>query len=529
MDLQVAKTHTDVGSTFLKDLFASIVVFLIALPLCMGIAIASGVPPALGLITGIVGGLVVGAIAGSPLQISGPAAGLTVLVWEMVQQHGVTMLGTIVLLTGVLQMLLGGFKMGQWFRAISPAVIQGMLAGIGVLIVASQIHVMVDDSPKSSGLVNLLSIPESIYKGIFPLDGPAHHIAASVGLITMLVMFVWGYAPKKWQIVPGPLVAVVSVTLGTMLLQLPIKHVDVASNLLAVTKFPTGDTLSNLLSFSVLGSAVALCFIASAETLMSAAAVDRLHQGKRTQYNKELFAQGVGNTICGLLGALPMTGVIVRSTANVEAGAKTRRSALLHAVWILGLVMLAPFILNKIPTTALAAILVYTGFKLVSAKAVRELTPYGWAEVAIYFVTLFSIVVINLLVGVMLGLGLALLKLLYTFSHLGVRIHTELATNEMRVALDGAATFVRLPKLAAVLESIPAGAAVKLEIEKLSYIDHACLDFISDWHTQHLARNGTAEIPLKELQQRYRERPNRPAHSRPQQKLGCDNLPSESF
>jgi MFS superfamily sulfate permease-like transporter len=506
MNPQVALTNTDAGNKYLKDFLASIVVFLVALPLCMGIAIASGVPPALGLITGIVGGLVVGAIAGSPLQVSGPAAGLTVLVWEMVQQHGLGRLGAIVLLAGVLQMLMGVFKMGQWFRAISPAVIQGMLAGIGVLIIASQVHVMVDDGPKGSGLQNLFSIPEAIYKGIFPLDGSSYHIAALVGLVTMLLIFAWSYVPKKLQLVPAPLVAIVIVTLGAMLLQLPVKYVSVSSNLLAETQWPTLGTLGNLLSWSVIGSAVALCFIASAETLLCATAVDRMHQGERTKYNKELFAQGVGNSICGLFGALPMTGVIVRSTANVQAGGKTRLSAILHGAWILGLVALAPFILNKIPTTALAAILVYTGFKLLSPKAVRELKPYGWAEVSIYFATIIGIVTTNLLVGVLLGLGLALLKLLYTFSHLEVRMHTEPATNETTVLLDGAATFVRLPKLAAALESIPAGTKVRLDIDRLGYIDHACLDLLANWRKQHIAREGQAEVPLADLQQRYHER-----------------------
>jgi MFS superfamily sulfate permease-like transporter len=168
---------------FGKDFGASVVVFLVALPLCMGIAIASGVPPAAGLITGIVGGILVGFLGGAPLQVSGPAAGLTVLVWQIVQEHGLSLLGVIVLFAGLLQFLAGIFKLGQWFRAISPSVIHGMLAGIGVLIFASQFHIMVDDQPRGSGILNLISIPEAIYKGIFPLDGSVHHLAAMVGMI----------------------------------------------------------------------------------------------------------------------------------------------------------------------------------------------------------------------------------------------------------------------------------------------------------------------------------------------------------
>ncbi len=502
------KTRLDerLRENFRKDFLASIVVFLMALPLCMGIAIASGVPPALGLITGIVGGLIVGAISGSPLQVSGPAAGLTVLVWEIIQQHGLGMLGAIVLLAGLMQLIMGSLKMGQWFRAISPSVIQGMLAGIGVLIIASQIHVMVDDGPKGSGLTNLLTIPEAVYKGLVPSDGSSHHIAAIIGLMTIGLIVAWSYVPEKLQLMPAPLVAIILVTIGAAVVDAPIKYVSVPANLLNVISFPTIESLGNWLTLPVIGSAVALCFIASAETLLCATAVDRMHSGEKTQYNKELFAQGIGNSLCGLFGALPMTGVIVRSTANVTAGGKTRISTILHGTWILGLVVLAPGILNQIPTTALAAILVYTGFKLLSPKAVRELKPFGWQEVGIYFATLIGIVVTNLLIGVLIGLGLALLKLLYTFSHLDVRIHNESDSADITISLDGVATFVRLPQLAAALESVPAGAAVNLNVNQLYYIDHACLDLIANWCKQHIERDGQVYVPWKELQLRNRNR-----------------------
>ncbi len=490
---------------FFHDFMASIVVFLVALPLCMGIAIASGAPPAAGLITGIVGGVVVGALAGSPLQVSGPAAGLTVLVWEAINQFGFAMLGVITLLAGLIQIAMGLIRAGQWFRAISPAVIQGMLAGIGVLIVASQIHVMVDDGPKGGGLANLLSIPEAIWKGLTPVDGSSHHLAALIGLITMAVIFAWSYAPKKLKIAPAPLVAVVVAATVAGIFRMPIKYVEVA-NLAEAINYPTFESLGNLLNPAVIGSAVAFCFIASAETLLCATAVDRLSHGPRTRYNKELVAQGVGNSICGLLGALPMTGVIVRSSANIEAGARTRASTILHGVWILSLVALAPAVLSMIPTTALAAILVYTGFKLVSPKAVRELLHYGKLEVGVYLATLIGIVATNLLVGVIIGLALALLKLLYTFAHLETQSRIDRAAGTAMVALKGSATFVRLPRLAQTLESIPAGMNVRFDVDHLGYIDHACLDLIANWRKQHVARGGEVELPLDELRRRYHER-----------------------
>ncbi len=491
-------------ASFGKDFFASVVVFLVALPLCMGIAIASGVPPALGLITGIVGGLVVGAMAGSPLQVSGPAAGLTVLVYEIVQQHGLATLGVIVLLAGLMQIAMGALKLGGWFRAISPAVVQGMLAGIGVLIIASQLHVVVDDAPRGSGLANVLALPEAFWKGLMPLDGSTHHLAAGIGLLTVSIMVAWSYLPQKFKLVPAPLVAVVVATLAAVSWQLPIKNVSVPSNLLSAIQWPTLQGVSGMLSLPVFGAALAIAVIASAETLLSAVAVDRMHTGPRTQFNQELLAQGVGNTICGLLGALPMTGVIVRSSANVGAGAQTRKSAMLHGLWILAAVAAVPFALGLIPTTALAAILVYSGFKLISPAAIRELAKYGKAEVGIYAVTLIAIVATNLLEGVLIGLGLSLLKLIYTFTHLDTHLRNE--NGDSILTLEGSATFVRLPKLAAALDAVPAGTHLHINLGGLTHVDHACLDLLANWREQHLATGGKMAIDWDELQHKHHGR-----------------------
>ena len=322
--LEYSDLKTNLRRAFAKDLPASVVVFLVALPLCMGVAIASGVPPALGLITGIVGGIVVGALSGAPLQVSGPAAGLTVLIWDIVNRHGLKALGVIVLFAGVLQIIAGLMQLGQWFRAISPAVVHGMLAGIGILIISSQIHVLVDDAPRGSSLQNILSIPEAFRKGMVPVDGSSHHLAAALGVITILLIAAWSFVPKKLKLIPAPLLAVAVATLLAALFNLPIKNVEVNSNLLSAVQWPTMETLGLLWQGPILGAGLAVALIASAETLLCTTAVDRMHQGPRANYNQELFAQGVGNSICGLLGALPMTGVIVRSSANVGAGAQTR-------------------------------------------------------------------------------------------------------------------------------------------------------------------------------------------------------------
>jgi MFS superfamily sulfate permease-like transporter len=347
------------SNVFAKDLVASIVVFLVALPLCMGIAIASGVPPAAGLVTGIIGGIVAGMLSGAPLQVSGPAAGLTVLVWQLVQDHGLEALGAAVVLAGAIQISAGLLRLGQWFRAISPAVIYGMLAGIGVLIFASQFHIMVDDAPRGSGIANLIAIPDAVYKGIFPIDGSTHHVAAAIGLLTIVAIAVWTkFAPRALHMIPAPLVAAAIATAISAIMQLPIKYVNVPESLIGAVRSPGADAFTALLSPDIAIAAVALAFIASAETLLCVTAVDQLHTGARANYDRELTAQGVGNMLCGFAGALPMTGVIVRSSANVEAGGRTRMSAVLHGVWLLAAVAAVPAVLRGIPTAALAAILV---------------------------------------------------------------------------------------------------------------------------------------------------------------------------
>jgi MFS superfamily sulfate permease-like transporter len=487
------------------DLLASVVVFLVALPLCMGIAIASGLPPTAGIITGIVGGLAVGALAGSPLQVSGPATGLTVLVWQLVQDFGLTKLGLIVLLAGLLQALAGAFGLGQWFRAVSPAVIHGMLAGIGVLILASQTHVLLDRKPIGSGIANLMGIPNAVMETFAAGDG--HLYAAGIGVMSIVVMVLWGrFCPKKLKAVPAPLVAVLVAVAVAWILKPAILYVDVPANIWSVAHLPALADLSAYLDPKLLLGAVSIAFIASAETLLCATAVDQMHQGPRTRYDKELIAQGVGNTLCGVLGVLPMTGVIVRSGANVEAGAKTRLSAILHGAWLLLFVSVLPMALQLIPVSALAAVLVFTGYKLAYPKPVPELLRYGKTEVAIYVITIVMIVTTNLLTGVLTGLGLSLVKLLYAFSHLRIRVEDDKEANRTILHLSGAATLIRLPRLAATLETLRPSTEVHVHFEELDYIDHACLSLLTNWERQHEATGGSLVIEWEDLAWKYHQR-----------------------
>jgi MFS superfamily sulfate permease-like transporter len=475
-----------------RDFTASIVVFLVALPLCMGIAVASGVPAERGLITGIIGGIVVGALAGSPLQVSGPAAGLAVIVFEIVQKHGLSLLGPILVVAGLIQLVAGALRLGQWFRAISPAVVHGMLAGIGVLIVAGQMHVLFGASPKAHGLDNLMAIPGAITGLSLSVLGTAE-AALIVGVATIAAILIWEKVrPAKLKLVPGALLGVLAGTLVASGLNLDVQRIAVPESIVAAIAIPGLGDFAKLMDPTLLLTALAVAFIASAETLLSAAAVDRMHDGPRTKYNKELFAQGVGNMLCGAAGALPMTGVIVRSSANVQAGAVTRMSAILHGVWILGLVALLPWLLRLVPSAALAGVLVVTGWRLVSLDHVRHLfARYGLLPAMIWGVTFVMVVATDLLTGVLVGMALTLIELIPHVRRMRLKIgEREIGEQEREVTLEGAATFVQLPKITKALDAVPDGGLVHLNTRNLSCLDHTCTEVLSEW-LKSKARTGT--------------------------------------
>ncbi|WP_263143709.1 SulP family inorganic anion transporter [Pseudomonas sp. RIT-PI-AD] len=493
-------------NTLPRDALASVVVFLVALPLCMGIAIASGMPPAKGLVTGIVGGLVVGWLAGSPLQVSGPAAGLAVLVFELVRNHGLAMLGPILLLAGLLQLLAGRLRLGCWFRVTAPAVVYGMLAGIGVLIVLSQVHVMLDATPQASGLANLLAFPGALGEALPVMGAGLGLDAALLGLGTIALMAGWDrLRPQRLRFLPGALLGVSLATGVSLWLGLDVNRVQVPANLGEAIDWLRPADLLRLADPSLLLAAVAVAFIASAETLLSAAAVDRMHDGARSNLDRELAAQGVGNMLCGVLGALPMTGVIVRSSANVQAGARTRLAAILHGAWLLAFVMLLPGVLQSIPVASLAGVLVYTGFKLVDLKALRGLGRYGRMPMFIYAATALSIVCSDLLTGVLVGFGLTLAKLAWKASRLKVSlVYREADRAELR--LIGAATFLKVPLLAKVLESVRPGTTLYVPLEHLNYIDHACMELLEDWSRAAAASGSRLVIEPHALKRRLEGR-----------------------
>lgn len=465
-----------------SDLLSSVVVFLVALPLCLGIAVACGLPPAAGLGAGIVGGLVVGSLSGCPLQVTGPAAGLVTIVWEILRAHGPEGLAVATLLAGALQIALGLLGLGQWFRAVSPAVVKGMLSGIGVAIFASQFHVMFDLAPQASALANLRAAPGTLLK---LLSEPAVVPAALCGAVTIAATALWGWRrPRALDRVPAQLVGVVAASLLAGVAGFAVRFVAVPSDLLGSLAVLSPAKAAAAFSWPLLGAAITIALVASAETLLTAAAVDQMHSGPRTRYDKEVVAQGAGNLVAGMLGLIPVTGVIVRSAANVQAGARTRRSAQLHGLWLLLFVVLAPKLLGLIPVASLAGVLVFTGAKLMSPKTAKELLAVGKGELAVYLATVAAIVGTNLLTGIIVGLALATLKLVLELSRVRVDVHHE-QPGRVRVRLSGAASFVNIPVLARRLEAVPAGSRVELDTSGLRHVDHAASDLLASWRRAH--------------------------------------------
>jgi MFS superfamily sulfate permease-like transporter len=466
-------------------------------------------PASLGLITAAVGGVIVGFLGGAPLVIAGPSAGLSVLLLEWVvafrtdqDPYGIASISVVVMLAGLIQALAGLLKFGTYFRAVSPAVIRGMLAGIGIIIVAKQFHVMIDHDIQGSVLNSIVEIPASVIKAMTTGGERTHYTAASIGVATLLTIVLWDrFRPTKLHVLPGALAGVLVASIAAALLELPIDYVDVTGSLASYVSLPTTDSLSKLLEAEIWTAGVALAFVGSAETLLCATAVSRMHQGDRTDYDRELTAQGIGNLACGILGALPVAGVISRSSANVEAGAKTRMSAVMQATWVFLFAALVPGLLGLVPESALAAILIYVGFRLVQVSTPRQILDYGRGVLAIYLATIIGIVAVDLLSGIIIGLVLSTASLIYSLAHLD--IHRIDFDDKIELHLHGAATFVALPPLAAAFEEIPPGAELHLCFDELDYVDHACLDFIAAFQARHEETGGSVIVEWPSLMGRY--------------------------
>jgi len=475
--------QTWIGRDARYDVPASLVVFLVALPLSIGIAVASNAPVMAGLIAAVVGGILAGVLGGSPLTVSGPAAGLTVVVAGLVDQFGFAATGAIVMAAGLLQVALGACRVARSALAISPAVLHAMLAGIGVTIVLGQVHVLLGGTNQGDAAANLVALPGQIAD----LHGPALWL----GLTTIAVLVGWTRLSAPVRRIPGQLVAVVAVTALSIVLSVDVARVDLPGSLLssvALPQIPSGGW--GAIAIGV----VTVAIIASVESLLSAVATDKLSaDGRRANLDRELLGQGVANTVSGLLGGLPVTGVIVRSSINIQAGARTRMSAILHAVWVLLFALALVGVIELVPMAALAGLLVMLGVGLVKVTDMSAAHRHG--ELVVYAVTLLGVVFLNLLEGVAIGLALAGLLVMRRALWARVRVehgHTN-GREHWTVTVDGTLSFVSMPRLSRQLARVPAGSDVTVNLEA-DYLDHTAYDHLQSWRQLHELGGGTVRV-----------------------------------
>ncbi|MEU4808092.1 bifunctional SulP family inorganic anion transporter/carbonic anhydrase [Nocardia fluminea] len=464
------------------DLPASVVVFLVALPLSLGIAIASGAPIMAGLIAAVVGGIVAGAVGGSPMLASGPAAGLTVVVAELVAKFGWQVTCAITVGAGVLQILFGLSRIARAALAISPVVVHAMLAGIGITIALQQVHVLLGGTSRSSVWQNLSQLPTQLTR--------LHWGDLVIGLIVIATLLWWKKVPGALGRIPGALVAVVAATVVSLMVPLGVERIVMNGSLfdaIALPSLPDGKWLA------VATGVLTVALIASVESLLSAVAVDKMHSGARTDLNRELVGQGTANIASGMLGGLPITGVIVRSATNVAAGAKTKASTILHGVWILLFSVLLAGIVQQIPKAALAGLLIVIGIQLVKLAHIRLAHRTG--DLWVYLITVAGVMFLNLLEGVLIGLIVAIALVVWRAAR--ADIHAEPVgdpdSRRWRVVIEGTCSFLSLPRLSGVLDSVPEGADVTVELT-VDFIDNAASEVLYEWERRHREAGGTVLI-----------------------------------
>lgn len=491
------------------DIPASLVVFLVALPLCLGIALASGAPLISGLVAGIVGGLVIGALSGSPLAVSGPAAGLTVIVLDGIQTlGGFEAFLTAGLLAGALQLALGYLRAGTLGDFFPSAVIRGMLAGIGVILILKQIpHAVGWDADYLGNESFQQGDGETTFSEIAHLAGHISWGAAIISAIGLGILVLWERPIvakiRGLKLVPGPLLAVIAgVGLNAAFLRFapslaigPEHRVSVPTiqsfgELKGQLFFPD---LSVILQPQVWVVAVTIALIASLETLLCVDASDRLDPQRRlTPKNRELRAQGAGNMIAALLGGLPMTAVIVRSSANIVAGGRTKLSAMLHGVWLLLSVVLLAQSLTLIPLASLAAVLLYVGWKLTPPAMYRRIYQEGWSQFVPFAVTVGVMLVTNLLVGVMLGLVIGTVYVIRENFRTAVLKIEDGQRVLIRFKKD--VSFLNKARVKQILAEIPQGADVLIDTTQSVFVDQDIQQTIDDFCSQAEERQIRVEL-----------------------------------
>jgi MFS superfamily sulfate permease-like transporter len=491
-----------------QDLPASIVVFFVALPLCLGIALASGAPLFSGLIAGIVGGIIVGSLSGSQVGVSGPAAGLAAIV--------LTAIGTLggyqnfllaVVLGGAIQLLFGILKAGIIGYYFPSSVIKGMLSGIGIIIILKQIPHFFGYDADPEGDFSFSQVDgETTFSEIFRAFENISPGATFVAILGLAILLLWDRVlirkHKVFQLIQGPVVAVALgivffiLTQENEFLSISKEHLvsvpvpEDASSFLAQFSFPNFGVIAQP---EIWVTAFTIALVASLETLLCVEATDKLDPHKRvTPTNRELLAQGTGNMISGLIGGLPVTQVIVRSSANIQSGGQTKISAIIHGFFLLISVILIPRLLNMIPLSVLAAILFIVGFKLAKPSLFKHMYNLGWKQFVPYVVTVLGIIFTDLLVGIGMGLGVGIIVILiksYQNSHFLHIVDKSNGKHKIRMTLAEEVTFFNKGAILKELDALPKNTYLELDVRKTQYLDNDIIEILDDFTWKARERN----------------------------------------
>jgi MFS superfamily sulfate permease-like transporter len=497
--------------TLKSDFPASIVVFFVALPLCLGIALASGAPLLSGLITGVIGGIVVGALSGSNLGVSGPAAGLAAIVAAAIIELGnFEVFLVAVVLAGLIQILFGILRFGIIGYFFPNSVILGMLSGIGIIIILKQIpHLFGYDAEPMGADEFVEASGETTFSAIIHILGNITPGSVIIGVLGLTLILFWdnilAKKSKIFKVIQGPIIAVV---VGTIIKLIFDNNTDLAIKDIHLVSIPVAENFNDLKAFltfpdfsaiqdvRVWTIAFTLALIASLETLLSVEATDKLDPAKNvTPTNRELFAQGTGNVLSGLIGGLPLTQVIVRSSANIQSNAKSKMSSIIHGFLLLLAVLALPKLLNNIPLSVLAAILIVVGYKLAKPSLFKKMWDKGWTQFVPFVTTIAVIVAKDLLWGIMAGLIIGIIVIMVKSYQNSLFLHLDKANDKLvKMVFAEEVTFLNKGAIAKQLQSLPNDITLELDVRNSKYIDSDIIDILEDFVVQSENKNITVNL-----------------------------------
>jgi MFS superfamily sulfate permease-like transporter len=499
------------------DLAAGLVVFLVALPLCLGIALASGAPLFSGIVSGVIGGIVVGFLSNSALSVTGPAAGLTAIVFSAITALGSfeTFLAAVVV-AGCMQLILGFLKAGSFSNYFPTSVIEGMLAAIGVIIILKQIpHAFGHDVDNEGDFFYIEKSGHTTFDTLIESINFIHSGALIISLLSLAILITWEKVPalKNIKVIPGALVVVVvSILLNEFFIQSGSSLAIITQNHLvslpSFTEIQNGFALPNFsqiftMKFLIISGTIAV--VASIETLLCIEATDKLDPYKRfTDTNRELKAQGIGNILSGLLGGLPMTSVVVRSSANINSGGRTKLSTMFHGFLLISFALSIPFVLNKIPLAALAAVLLMVGYKLAKPSVFIHLWNNGYSQFIPFVVTVLAVVFIDLLKGVGIGLAVSIIFILYQNLKFAYSFKKESFHDGdiITIKLAQEVSFLNKAAIKNTLTSIPRGSKLIIDASNTKYIDFDVVELIKDFRDVK-AEDKDIDLSLKGFKEQY--------------------------